>query len=100
MIKEDVKDGNNELRDYVDEMVLFKEGDTEEQAIIGLHKYLTETKQKLTNIGQVLNDKKEQISVQSKTGERVWRQTTPDYKGRVRSSGHRLRYHSQNTHSS
>ena len=29
MIKEQVKDENNELRDYVDDMVLFKEGDTE-----------------------------------------------------------------------
>eukprot|EP00972_Heterocapsa_arctica_P021565 3172608-Heterocapsa_arctica.AAC.1 len=64
MIKDDVKDDNNEPRDYVDDMVLFKEGDTEEQAIIGLHKDLTEPTQKLTNIGQVLNDKKEQIFVQ------------------------------------
>eukprot|EP00972_Heterocapsa_arctica_P014496 2133336-Heterocapsa_arctica.AAC.1 len=48
MIKEDVKDENNELRDYVDDMVLFKEGDTEEEAIRGLYKYLTEAKQKLT----------------------------------------------------
>eukprot|EP00972_Heterocapsa_arctica_P084533 12452937-Heterocapsa_arctica.AAC.1 len=29
MIKEDVKYKNNELRDYVDDMVLFKERDTE-----------------------------------------------------------------------
>ena len=29
MIKEQVKDDNNELRGYVDDMVLFKEGDTE-----------------------------------------------------------------------
>eukprot|EP00972_Heterocapsa_arctica_P030831 4536461-Heterocapsa_arctica.AAC.1 len=36
MINEDVKDDNNELRDYVDDMVvLFKEGDTEEEAIRG-----------------------------------------------------------------
>eukprot|EP00972_Heterocapsa_arctica_P015881 2341190-Heterocapsa_arctica.AAC.1 len=33
MIKYDVKDDDNELRDYVDDMVLFKEGDTEEEAI-------------------------------------------------------------------
>eukprot|EP00972_Heterocapsa_arctica_P012789 1880058-Heterocapsa_arctica.AAC.1 len=63
-------------------MVFFKEGDTEDQAIKGLHKYLTEAKQKLTDIGQVLNDKKEQIFVQRRTGERVWHQTSPDYKGR------------------
>eukprot|EP00972_Heterocapsa_arctica_P069468 10264368-Heterocapsa_arctica.AAC.1 len=34
MIKEDVGDKNNKLRDYVDDMVLFKEGDKEEEAII------------------------------------------------------------------
>eukprot|EP00972_Heterocapsa_arctica_P026872 3954574-Heterocapsa_arctica.AAC.1 len=62
-------------------MVLFKEGDTEEEAIS--YKDLTEAKVKLTEIGQVLNDKKEHIFVQSKIGERVWHQTCPDYKGRV-----------------
>eukprot|EP00972_Heterocapsa_arctica_P031735 4675311-Heterocapsa_arctica.AAC.1 len=64
MIKGDVKDENNELRDYVDDMVLFKEGDTEEEAIRGLYKDLNEANKKLTDIGQVLNDKKEQIFVQ------------------------------------
>ncbi len=34
MIKHDVKDDDNELRDYVDDMVLFKEGDTKEEAIL------------------------------------------------------------------
>eukprot|EP00972_Heterocapsa_arctica_P032606 4801733-Heterocapsa_arctica.AAC.1 len=63
MVKEDVKDAENELRDYVDDMVLVKEGDTEEEAIRGLNKDLTEAKHKLTEIGQVLNDKKEQIFV-------------------------------------
>eukprot|EP00972_Heterocapsa_arctica_P101291 14929751-Heterocapsa_arctica.AAC.1 len=67
MIKEDVKDENNELRDYVDDMVLFREGDTEEEAISGLYKDLVEAKDKLTETGQVLNDKKCQILVQSKT---------------------------------
>eukprot|EP00972_Heterocapsa_arctica_P092452 13637138-Heterocapsa_arctica.AAC.1 len=61
MIKQDVKYVNNELRDYVDDMVLFKEGDTEEEAISGLCKYFMEAKSKLTEIGQALNDKKEQI---------------------------------------
>eukprot|EP00972_Heterocapsa_arctica_P011883 1740302-Heterocapsa_arctica.AAC.1 len=42
-----------------------------------------EAKNKLTEIGQALNDKKEQIVVQSKTGERIWHQTCPDYNGRV-----------------
>eukprot|EP00972_Heterocapsa_arctica_P107506 15837128-Heterocapsa_arctica.AAC.1 len=64
MIKQDVKDEHNELRDYADDMVLFKEGDTEEEAISGLYKDLIVAKNKLTGIGQVLNDKKEQIFVQ------------------------------------
>eukprot|EP00972_Heterocapsa_arctica_P001524 219939-Heterocapsa_arctica.AAC.1 len=59
MIKEDVKNENNELRDYVDGTVLFKEGNTEKEAIRRLYKDLTEAKQKLTDIGQLLNDKKE-----------------------------------------
>eukprot|EP00972_Heterocapsa_arctica_P019929 2939741-Heterocapsa_arctica.AAC.1 len=42
-----------------------------------------EAKNKLTEIGQVLNDKKEHIFVQSKTREIIWHQTCPDYKGRV-----------------
>eukprot|EP00972_Heterocapsa_arctica_P044435 6559742-Heterocapsa_arctica.AAC.1 len=64
-------------------MVLFKEGDTEEEAISGLFKDLMEAKDKLTSIGQVLNDNKEQVFVQNKTGERVWHQHCPDYKDRV-----------------
>eukprot|EP00972_Heterocapsa_arctica_P092344 13618585-Heterocapsa_arctica.AAC.1 len=71
MIKQDVKDENNELRDYAADVVLLKEGDTEEEAISGLYKYLIEAKNKLTYIGQ------------SKTGERIWHQHCPDYKGRV-----------------
>eukprot|EP00972_Heterocapsa_arctica_P093629 13810830-Heterocapsa_arctica.AAC.1 len=42
-----------------------------------------EAKNKLTELDQVLNDKKEQIFVQSQTGERIWHQTCPDYTGRV-----------------
>eukprot|EP00972_Heterocapsa_arctica_P060777 8964317-Heterocapsa_arctica.AAC.1 len=42
-----------------------------------------EAKNKLTEIGQVLNDKKEHMFVQNKTGERIWHQHCPDYKGRV-----------------
>eukprot|EP00972_Heterocapsa_arctica_P083304 12275190-Heterocapsa_arctica.AAC.1 len=42
-----------------------------------------EAKKKLTETGQVLNDKKEHNFVQSKTGQRIWHQTCPDYKGRV-----------------
>eukprot|EP00972_Heterocapsa_arctica_P060805 8969970-Heterocapsa_arctica.AAC.1 len=52
MIKEGVEDDDNELRDYVDDMVLFKEGDTEEEAISGLYKDLMKAKDKLIKIGQ------------------------------------------------
>eukprot|EP00972_Heterocapsa_arctica_P081593 12027832-Heterocapsa_arctica.AAC.1 len=64
-------------------MVLFKEGDTEEEAVSGLYKDLMEAKDKLTSIGQVLNEKQEPIFVQNKTGERVRHQHCPEYKGRV-----------------
>eukprot|EP00972_Heterocapsa_arctica_P064412 9506037-Heterocapsa_arctica.AAC.1 len=64
-------------------MVLFKEGDTEEEAVSGLYKDLMEAKEKMTSIGQVLNDKKEHFFVRNKTGERVWHQHCPDYRGRV-----------------
>eukprot|EP00972_Heterocapsa_arctica_P009499 1399730-Heterocapsa_arctica.AAC.1 len=63
-------------------MVLFKQGDIEEEAISGLYNYMMEARNKLTEIGQVLNDKKEQTFVKRKTGERIWHQTCPDYKGR------------------
>eukprot|EP00972_Heterocapsa_arctica_P113111 16435388-Heterocapsa_arctica.AAC.1 len=42
-----------------------------------------EAENKLTEIGQALNDKKEHMFVQIKTGERIWHQTCPDYTGRV-----------------
>ena len=42
-------------------MALFKEGDTEEEAISGLYNDLIEAKEKLTEIGQDLNDTKEHI---------------------------------------
>eukprot|EP00972_Heterocapsa_arctica_P026535 3907560-Heterocapsa_arctica.AAC.1 len=61
MIKEEVKDGQHELRDFADDMVSFKEEETEQQIIVGLHKDLTAAKQQLT-------DMKEQIFVQSKSG--------------------------------
>ncbi len=97
MIKHDVKDDGNELRDYVDDMVLFKEGDTEEEAVSGLYKDLMEAKDKLTSIGQVLNDRKESIFVQSKTGERVWHQQCPEYEERVGQAVIDMVLHSERT---
>eukprot|EP00972_Heterocapsa_arctica_P074556 11003519-Heterocapsa_arctica.AAC.1 len=96
MIKEDVNDENNELRDYVDDMVLFKGGDTEEEAISGLYKDLMEAKNKLTEIGQVLNDTKEHMCVQSKTGENL-ASNLPRLQRQSRTSSHLSRNHSENT---
>eukprot|EP00972_Heterocapsa_arctica_P045293 6685864-Heterocapsa_arctica.AAC.1 len=42
-----------------------------------------EATRQLTEIGQVLNDNKEHIFVQNKTGEIIWHQNCPEYKGRV-----------------
>ena len=56
MIKEQVKDEGNELRDYVDDMVIFKEGDTEEQTMEGLYQDLMAAKDKLSTVRQVMND--------------------------------------------
>eukprot|EP00972_Heterocapsa_arctica_P010243 1504578-Heterocapsa_arctica.AAC.1 len=60
-----------------------------------------EAKDKLTSIGQVLNDKKEHVFVQSKTGERVWHQQCPEYKGRVGQAvidlGITLRWHTDSS---
>eukprot|EP00972_Heterocapsa_arctica_P029372 4324357-Heterocapsa_arctica.AAC.1 len=47
-------------------MVLFKEGDTEEEAISGRYKDLMEAKNILTEIGQVLNDKRSRSSFRVK----------------------------------
>eukprot|EP00972_Heterocapsa_arctica_P039104 5757919-Heterocapsa_arctica.AAC.1 len=64
MIKEDVNYETNELRDYVDDIVLLNKKDTEEEATSGLYKDLMEATNKLTETGQVLNDKKEHIFIQ------------------------------------
>eukprot|EP00972_Heterocapsa_arctica_P029184 4291574-Heterocapsa_arctica.AAC.1 len=52
LIKQKVNDDDNELRDYVDDMVLFKEGDAEEESIKGLYSDLIQAKEKLTAAGQ------------------------------------------------
>eukprot|EP00972_Heterocapsa_arctica_P054281 8000205-Heterocapsa_arctica.AAC.1 len=61
MIKEEVKDEQNELRDFVEYMVLHTEDESEIQTVTGLDMDLKEAKSKLTSIGQVLNDSKAQI---------------------------------------
>eukprot|EP00972_Heterocapsa_arctica_P088192 13003407-Heterocapsa_arctica.AAC.1 len=49
---DDVNDDDKELIYYVDDVVLFKEGNTEEEAISGRYKYLIDVKHKFTEIGQ------------------------------------------------
>eukprot|EP00972_Heterocapsa_arctica_P040757 6005337-Heterocapsa_arctica.AAC.1 len=68
-------------------MVLFKEGDTEEEAITVLYNDLIEAKSKLTEIGQVLKYKKEHIFVKSKTGEDM-ASNLPRLQRQSRTSGH------------
>eukprot|EP00972_Heterocapsa_arctica_P107467 15830827-Heterocapsa_arctica.AAC.1 len=60
MIKVKVKEEDQGLRDFVDVMVLFREDPTETQAVLGIEKDLNRTKERLTSIGQVLSDSKEQ----------------------------------------
>eukprot|EP00972_Heterocapsa_arctica_P101816 15001564-Heterocapsa_arctica.AAC.1 len=72
MIKEEVKEEDNELRDLVDDMVLFKEEDTEIQAVTGLSNDLDKAKEKPTSIGHVLNDTKEQIRMPTKFMDKLW----------------------------
>eukprot|EP00972_Heterocapsa_arctica_P031307 4609430-Heterocapsa_arctica.AAC.1 len=78
MIKEDVKEEGNELIHVVDDMVLLKESDTEIGAVEGIMKDLDNTKGRLTDIGQRLNDSKEQIVVPNKSMEQLWNQVLPD----------------------
>eukprot|EP00972_Heterocapsa_arctica_P104290 15372622-Heterocapsa_arctica.AAC.1 len=70
MIKHDAKYDDHELDIMLMIWFFFTYGDTEEEAISGLYKYLMEAKNK-------------NIFVQHKTGERIWHHSCPDYKGRV-----------------
>eukprot|EP00972_Heterocapsa_arctica_P108454 15972632-Heterocapsa_arctica.AAC.1 len=58
MIKKGVKEEGKELRDFVDDMVLFKESVSEIAAVEGIMKDLDQTKSKPTGIGQRLKDGK------------------------------------------
>eukprot|EP00972_Heterocapsa_arctica_P006027 888284-Heterocapsa_arctica.AAC.1 len=53
MIKAEVNEEDQELRDVVDDMVLFKEDPTETQAALGIEEDLNRTKARLASIGQV-----------------------------------------------
>eukprot|EP00972_Heterocapsa_arctica_P062760 9257156-Heterocapsa_arctica.AAC.1 len=83
MIKEDVNEEGNELIHFVDDMVLFKEYDTEVAAVEGIIQDVDDTNGRLTDIGQRLNDGKEEIFVPFKSMDKIWRERFPDYKGKV-----------------
>eukprot|EP00972_Heterocapsa_arctica_P093931 13854328-Heterocapsa_arctica.AAC.1 len=83
MVKVEVKEEDKELRDFADDMLLFREDPTEIQAVLGIMDDLDRTKGRFTSIGQVLNDSKEEVFMPNKSIERVWRNIQPDYKGAV-----------------
>eukprot|EP00972_Heterocapsa_arctica_P032169 4739808-Heterocapsa_arctica.AAC.1 len=64
-------------------MVLFKESPNETIAVEGIITDLGHTKPKLRAIGQRLNDGKEQMFVSFKSTAEKFRETIPDYKGKV-----------------
>eukprot|EP00972_Heterocapsa_arctica_P039183 5771829-Heterocapsa_arctica.AAC.1 len=83
MITEEVQDEEHELRDLVDDMVLFKEDETDIETVDGLNKDLNNAKQKLTNIAQVLDDIKQLIFMPNNNMEKLWQYFSPEYKGKV-----------------
>eukprot|EP00972_Heterocapsa_arctica_P032386 4772173-Heterocapsa_arctica.AAC.1 len=80
-------------------MVLFKEGDTEEEAIRGMYTYPTEAKQKLKDLGQVLNDNTTYLRSKQDRKHKL-APDQPRLQGESRTSGYLFRNHSQNTYAS
>eukprot|EP00972_Heterocapsa_arctica_P077309 11403672-Heterocapsa_arctica.AAC.1 len=50
MIKVEVREEDQELRDFVDDIVLFREDPTETQAVLIIEEDLNRTKERLTSI--------------------------------------------------
>jgi hypothetical protein len=82
-IKVDVKDDDRGLRNFVDDMVLFREEDSEIEAVNGIISDLGHTKGKLKAIGQRLNDGKEQIVVPNASTAKLFHNMMPEYKGKA-----------------
>eukprot|EP00972_Heterocapsa_arctica_P116086 16451362-Heterocapsa_arctica.AAC.1 len=82
MIKQDVKDYNNELRDYVDDMVLFKEGYWRGSYKRTLH-ILDGSKKQIDRNWTGSERQKGPYFCAKQNSERIWHQRCPDYKGRV-----------------
>ena len=82
-IKVDVKEEGKELRDFVDDMVLFKETANETDTVNGIIEDLANTKARLRAIGQRLNDNKEQIFVPFESTATIFWEREPDYKGKI-----------------
>eukprot|EP00972_Heterocapsa_arctica_P085155 12547305-Heterocapsa_arctica.AAC.2 len=76
-MKVDVKEEGKELRDLVDDMVLFKDSDDENVAVEGIISDLDHAKGKPRAIGQRLNDGKEQRFVPFESTAKKRQGTTP-----------------------
>ncbi len=81
LIKKDVKEQDTELRDFVDDMVMFKVGDTEEKSVGGLYSDLVHTKNKVEDIGQNLNTQKKTIVCLEQGGGNKTLQSKPGLPG-------------------
>eukprot|EP00972_Heterocapsa_arctica_P042354 6242923-Heterocapsa_arctica.AAC.1 len=57
--------------DFVYYMVLFREDPIETEVVLGIEEELHRTKERLTSIGQVLDDSKEQLFIPTKSVERL-----------------------------
>ena len=75
--------GRKKLRDFVDDMVLFKETPNEEDTVEEIIEELNSTKARTRAIGQILNDAKEQIFVPFQSVAKLFRKIVPDYKGKI-----------------
>eukprot|EP00972_Heterocapsa_arctica_P031993 4712895-Heterocapsa_arctica.AAC.1 len=64
-------------------MVLFKETSNETETVNGIIEDLASTKGRLREIGQRLNDAKEQIFVPFESAAKTFREKVPDYKGSI-----------------
>eukprot|EP00972_Heterocapsa_arctica_P054776 8073791-Heterocapsa_arctica.AAC.1 len=82
MIKVEVKEEEKGLSDFVDDMVLFREDPTDTQAVVGIVDDLEGTKGRLTSIGQVLNDSKEQVFMPSRSIKQLWNMYNRTTKGK------------------
>ena len=75
--------GENDVRDYVDDVVLQEEADSPEATVSGLKLGVSQVRDRFGGIGQVLNDAKEQVFVPTMATMRSWIKMNPGYCGKV-----------------